>query len=162
MNDIVNRKVVMVRSPQGVPEVSDFELVRDSLRTPGAGEMLLRTRWLTLDPYMRSGFMAQAENEGEMVIGGTVSEVVQSNCDGWAPGNLVVGYYGWQEYSIARAEDVQWNNSGMPIEKWDGSLGPASTALGILGMTGYTAYEGLLNQATVSYTHLTLPTILLV
>mgnify|MGYP001227319279 CR=1 FL=1 len=149
MNDIVNRKVVMVRSPQGVPEVSDFELVRDSLRTPGAGEMLLRTRWLTLDPYMRSGFMAQAENEGETVIGGTVSEVVQSNCDGWAPGNLVVGYYGWQEYSIARAEDVQWNNPGMPIEKWDGSLGPTSTALGILGMTGYTAYEGLLNQAKV-------------
>ena len=74
---------------------------------------------------------------------------MSSRCDGWSEGDLVVGYYGWQEYSIARADDVQWNNPGMPLEKWDGSLGPASTALGILGMTGYTAYEGLLNQARV-------------
>tara|TARA_B100000676_G_scaffold296801_1_gene337580 strand:+ start:2028 stop:3086 length:1059 start_codon:yes stop_codon:yes gene_type:complete len=149
MNDITNRKVVMVRVPNGTPEPDDFELVSEPVPEPGEGEMLLRTRWLTLDPYMRSGFMAQAENLGATVIGGTVSEVVSSRCDGWSEGDLVVGYYGWQEYSIARADDVQWNNPGMPLEKWDGSLGPASTALGILGMTGYTAYEGLLNQARV-------------
>lgn len=149
MSTTMNRKIVMVRAPQGAPAAEDFEMVSEPVGQPGPGQMLLRTRWLTLDPYMRSGFMAQADNAGQTVIGGTVSEVVVSNCDRWAPGDLVVGYYGWQEYSIAHEDDVQWNLPGMPIEKWDESLGSPSTALGVLGMTGYTAYEGLLNQARV-------------
>jgi len=69
---------------------------------------------------------------------------VASRADGWNVGDLVLGYYGWQEYVIANATDVQWHNEGIPIEKWDQSMGPASTAVGILGMTGYTAYFGLL------------------
>ena len=82
-------------------------------------------------------------------MGGTVSEVVESRASGWSEGDLVVGYYGWQEYSVGTPEDLQWGNKAMPIEKWDGSLGPPSTALGILGMTGYAAYAGLLNVATI-------------
>ena len=79
------------------------------------------------------------------MIGGTVSEVVESKCEGWAAGDLVVGYYDWEEYTIATPDDKQWNLENLGIEKWDPELGAPSMALGVLGMTGYTAYEGLLN-----------------
>lgn len=149
MNQVVNRKIVLSRTPRGEPQPSDFEMVTENIAPPEEGQMLLRTKWITLDPYMRSGFMNAAENVGKTMIGGTVSEVVESRASQWKTGDLVVGYYGWQEYSIGTPDDIQWNNQGMPVQKWDGSLGPASTALGILGMTGYTAYEGLLNVAKV-------------
>ncbi len=146
---VVNRRIVLKRNPQGEPRPSDFETVTEEVPSIEEGQMLLRTRWLTLDPYMRSGPMNKEENVGSTMVGGTVSEVVESRASGWSQGDLVVGYYGWQEYSIGTPEDVQWGNKDMPIEKWDGSLGPASTALGTLGMTGYAAYPGLLNVATV-------------
>ena len=144
-----NRKVVMKQPPIGVPTPADFEIVTESLGDIVDGQMLLKTRWLTLDPYMRSGFMLQPDNVGKTVIGGTVSEVVESKAPTWQTGDLVVGFYGWQEYSVGTASDVQWNNPNMPIQKWDGSLGEPSTALGVLGMTGLTAYEGLKNVAKV-------------
>jgi len=150
VNKVTNRKIVLKSNPHGEPKQSDFELIVEEIPPIEDGQMLLRTRWLTLDPYMRSGPMNQPGNIGKTVAGGTVSEVVESKAGGWQEGDLVVGYYGWQEYSIGSADDVQWNNEGMPIEKWDNSLGPASTALGILGMTGYTAYQGLLNVAKVN------------
>ncbi len=149
MNQVVNRKIVLNSTPRGEPQPSDFEMVTEDMAPVQEGQMLLRTKWITLDPYMRSGFMNAAENVGKTLIGGTVSEVIESRTSQWQTGDLVVGYYGWQEYSIGIPDDIQWNNPGMPIQKWDGSLGPASTALGILGMTGYTAYEGLLNVAKV-------------
>jgi hypothetical protein len=149
MNTVVNRKVIMKKVPDGIPKPSDFEIVAEEISSIKDGEMLLKTKWLTLDPYMRSGFMNKEEFLDKTAIGGTLSEVVESKASGWSPGDLVVGYYGWQEYSIGTADDIQWNNEGMPIEKWDGSLGPESTSLGILGMTGYTAYQGLLNVAKV-------------
>ena len=148
MSESVNRKVVMRRVPEGMPPGSDFAIETGELPALDAGQMLLRTRWLTLDPYMRPG-MSAGENLGKTLAGGTVSEVLETRADGWNAGDLVVGYYGWQEYSVASPADVQWNNPDMPIQKWDGSLGPASTALGVLGMTGYTAYQGLLNVARV-------------
>lgn len=157
---ITNRKVVMTKTPQGEPQASDFEVVSEILPPIGEGEMLLRTRWLTLDPYMRGlgsnedtkmfgGFMRDDKNAGSTIVGGTVSEVVESRASGWSPGDLVVGYYGWQEYSVGTTKDVQWGNPAWPIEKWDLASGPPSTALGILGMTGYTAYFGLLEVAKV-------------
>ena len=149
MSNVTNRQIVLKANPQGEPKPADFELTVGDVPAIEDGQMLLRTRWLTLDPYMRSGPMNQAGNIGKTLAGGTVSEVVQSKAHGWHTGDLVVGYYGWQEYSVATADDVQWNNEGMPREKWDAALGPASTALGILGMTGYTAYQGLLNVAKV-------------
>ena len=162
-----NRQVVMRKIPEGFPSANDFEIITVEMPELGIGQMLLKTRWLTLDPYMRSGFMNEPNNRQSPIIGGTVSEVVESRSDRWRVGDLVVGYYGWQEYAVGSESDVQWSNPDMPNEKWDESLGPASTALGILGMTGYTAYQGLLNVAkvkadetvvAVSYTHLTLPT----
>jgi|TARA_Y100000310_G_scaffold231230_1_gene233747 hypothetical protein len=149
MKQMVNRKIVLNRTPEGEPQPSDFEMVTENVAPIEEGQMLLRTKWITLDPYMRSGFMNSSASVGKTVIGGTVSEVVESKTPRWQAGDLLVGYYGWQEFSVATPDDLQWNNEGMPIQKWDGSLGPASTALGILGMTGYTAYEGLLNVAQV-------------
>jgi len=149
----VNRSIVLKRNPEGEPKPSDFEVVTEEVPPIAEGQMLLRTKWLTLDPYMRglsaSGPMNDERNIGSTIVGGTVSEVVESRANGWSEGDLVVGYYGWQEYSVATPEDLQWGNEAMPIEKWDGSLGPPSTALGILGMTGYAAYAGLLNVATI-------------
>ena len=144
-----NRQVVMRKIPEGFPSANDFEIITVEMPELGIGQMLLKTRWLTLDPYMRSGFMNVPNNRQSPIIGGTVSEVVESRSDRWRVGDLVVGYYGWQEYAVGSESDVQWSNPDMPNEKWDESLGPASTALGILGMTGYTAYQGLLNVAKV-------------
>lgn len=142
---VVNRKVVLRSPPAGEPKASDFELVSEPLRPLGEGEMLLRTKWLSLDPYMRTGEgMASKGAQGKTIVGGTVSEVLESRSSKWRPGDLVVGYYGWQEYVVAKEGDVQWHNKSIPIEKWDGSLGPAPAALGVLGMTGYTAYFGLM------------------
>ena len=149
MEPTLNRQVVLRQVPAGMPKPEDFEIVTQELGAIEPGEMLLRTRWLSLDPYMRSGFMNSADNVGRVIVGGTVSEVIDSRAAPWQAGDLVVGYYGWQEYSIATPDDVQWNNAAMPNEKWDGSLGPASTAVGVLGMTGYTAFQGLRNVATV-------------
>lgn len=129
--------------------MGDFEIITVDIPELDVGQMLLKTRWLTLDPYMRSGFMSEPSNLQRPVIGGTVSEVIESRSDHWRVGDLVVGYYGWQEYAVGSESDVQWNNPDMPNEKWNESLGPTSTALGILGMTGYTAYQGLLNVAKV-------------
>ena len=144
---------MLKRNPEGEPKPSDFEVMTEEVPPIAEAQMLLRTKWLTLDPYMRgldaSGPMNSERSLGSTIVGGTVSEVVESRASGWSEGDLVVGYYGWQEYSVGTPEDLQWGNETMPIEKWDGSLGPPSTALGILGMTGYAAYAGLLNVATV-------------
>ena len=111
--------------------------------------MLLRTLWLSIDPYMRSDFMGYPKNVGKTMPGDTLSEVVESHAKGWESGDLVVGYSGWQEYSIATAEDVRWNVPEMPIQKWDGSLGPPSSAVGVLGMPAYSAYQGMINVAKI-------------
>lgn len=142
---VQNRRVVVKSVPDGEPSHDNFEVVTETLPSVGEGQMLLRTVWASVDPYMRTvEGMGNPKLVGKTMIGSTVSEVVESRAPGWTPGDFVVGYYGWQEYVVANATDVQWHNKDIPIEKWDPALGEASTALGILGMTGYTAYFGLL------------------
>lgn len=146
VSGVTNRRITIKSLPKGPPQQSNFEIISESMPPIGDGQMLLRTKWLSLDPYMRTGEGMQSKKMiGKTMVGGTVSEVVESKAAGWKPGDLVVGYYGWQEYVVARPTDVQWHHPKFPIEKWDHSLGPASTAVGILGMTGYTAYFGLLD-----------------
>ena len=148
---VTNRRVTLQHNPSGAPEHADFQIATETLAGPAAGEMLLKTKWLTLDPYMRgldnTGTMNREDALGQTIIGGTVSEVVESHCEGYAAGDIVVGYFGWQEYAIATPDDVQWGHPRYPIEKWDPARGEPSTAVGILGMTGYTAFHGLLNVA---------------
>lgn len=139
MNDM-NRRIVLASRPVGEPTASDFRFESVPLATPGDGEVLLRTIYLSLDPYMR-GRMSAAKSYAapvdvdDVLVGGTVAEVVESNADGLAPGDIVLSYSGWQTHSVA---------SGRSVRKLDPAAAPVSTALGVLGMPGFTAYAGLL------------------
>ena len=134
------RRIVLASRPVGEPKPSDFRLEEFPVPTPGAGEVLLRTKWLSLDPYMR-GRMSDAPSYakpvgiGEVMEGGTVSEVVASNNPQFAVGDVVVDRTGWQTHSLSK---------GAGLRKLDPKLAPISTALGVLGMPGMTAYTGLL------------------
>ncbi len=94
---VVNRRIVLKRNPEGEPKPSDFEVVTEDVAAIAEGQMLLRTKWLTLDPYMRgldaSGPMNNEGSVGSTIVGGTVSEVVESRASGWSEGELVVCYY---------------------------------------------------------------------
>jgi hypothetical protein len=108
--------------------------------SPREGDVLLRTLYLSLDPYMRGRMSegpsyAPAVKIGEVMVGGTVSEVVASKSPEFKPGDLAVAYSGWQDYAVAEAKSLQ---------KIDRSVAPISTWLGVLGMPGLTAYTGLL------------------
>ena len=137
--DQTNRRIVLVRRPQGAPTPEDFRLETGPVPVPAAGQMLLRTIWLSLDPYMR-GRMSEGPSYappvalGAPMVGGTVARVVQSNLAGYAPGDLVVSINGWQDYALS---DGSW------VEKLPDGLAHPSWALGILGMPGFTAYMGL-------------------
>lgn len=134
-----NRRVVLARVPQGAPQLADFALVDDSVPDAGAEEVLLRTIWLSMDPYQRN-WMAGARNygaaaqPGATLIGRAVSEVVSSNDRRFSPGDIVCGETGWQTHAVAPA-DV--------LESVDATLAPVSTALGVLGSPGLTAWVGM-------------------
>ncbi len=135
----MNRRIVLASRPHGEPTPAHFRLEEARVPTPRDGEVLLRTRWLSLDPYMR-GRMSAAKSYaqpvaiGEPMVGGTVSEVVQSNNPDFAVGELVSGYAGWQDYAVS---------DGRGLQRVPPGVAP-TTALGILGMPGMTAYTGLL------------------
>lgn len=136
-----NRQILLASRPRGEPTAGNFKLVETDVAAPGPGRMLLRTIYLSLDPYMRGRMNAGPSyappvEVGEVMEGGTVNEVVESNISGFAPGDLVFAMTGWQEFSISNGDGVQ---------KIDSSAGPISYALGVLGMPGFTAYTGLLN-----------------
>jgi len=136
-----NRRIVLAARPLGEPKDENFRLEEVSISPPAEGEVLLRTIYLSLDPYQRGRMdagpsYAPSVEVGQVMEGGTVSEVVESKADDLRPGDLVLGYTGWQEYAIA---------SGKALRKIDPARAPISTALGVLGMPGMTAYTGLLN-----------------
>src|SRR5689334_10225766 len=97
-----NRQFTLAARPVGFPKESDFKLVETPLPEPGDGEVLLRTLWLSVDPYMR-GRMSEAKSYaesvkiGEVMVGGTVTRVVRSNDARLQPGDIVSGYTGWQD-----------------------------------------------------------------
>jgi NADPH-dependent curcumin reductase len=136
-----NRRILLATRPVGEPSEADFTFSEGTLEDPQPGQMLLRTLWLSLDPYMR-GRMSDRKSYaspvgiGDVMVGGTVSEVVTSRLEGFTPGDIVEGRTGWQEYALS---------DGIGMRKVDPALGPISTALGVLGMPGMTAYFGLFN-----------------
>lgn len=141
MGESKHRRITLAVRPEGPPKDSDFALVEDAVPIPGSGELLLRTIYLSLDPYMRSRMnavksYAPCVELGETMVGGAVSEVSSSNLEGFAAGDLVVGYTGWQTHALS---------DGKGLRKLDPAAAPVSTALGILGMPGHTAYVGLLD-----------------
>src|SRR5438445_1465815 len=134
------KRIVLASRPVGEPKPSDFRLEDCPVPTPGAGEVLLRTIWLSLDPYMR-GRMSDGPSYAQPVPingvmeGGTVSEVVASNNPSFAKGDIVLSRAGWQTHAIS---------DGKGLAKIDPKIAPISTAVGVLGMPGMTAYTGLL------------------
>jgi NADPH-dependent curcumin reductase CurA len=143
----MNRRVVLKSRPPAEPTPGNFEIVEAPVPRPADGEILCRTIWLSLDPYMRGrmrdvrSYAAPVEIGGVMV-GGTVSEVIESRHPDFKAGDFVLGYGGWQTHHVAAG-------GGRPGPfgplKLDPSAAPISTALGVLGMPGMTAYVGLLD-----------------
>lgn len=137
---MTNRRIVLARRPVGEPVTDDFRLETGPVPQPGAGEVLLRTRLLSLDPYMRGRISsvksyARGVEVGETMVGGTVGEVVASNDADWTPGDLVLAASGWQDYAVAKGKAL------VRVPRAEGV--PLSAALGVLGMPGMTAYTGL-------------------
>jgi NADPH-dependent curcumin reductase CurA len=134
-----NTRVLLASRPVGEPTPANFDIVSAPVPEPADGQVLVRTRYLSLDPYMR-GRMSDAESYaaptavGDVMPGGTVGEVVESRDPSLAPGDVVLGYGGWQEYAVAPARHLR---------RLDPDAAPVSTALGVLGMPGFTAYAGL-------------------
>ncbi|WP_137285224.1 NADP-dependent oxidoreductase [Halorussus salinisoli] len=133
-----NRKYLLAKRPDGKPDRDTFELVEEDVPEPGPGEVLVRTLYLSVDPYMR-GRMDAGESYadpwevGDPLRAGVVGEVVESNGTNFEEGDVVTGNLQWADYATARGSDLQSVNP---------DLGPISTALGVLGMPGRTAYFG--------------------
>jgi NADPH-dependent curcumin reductase CurA len=135
------KRVILVSRPVGEPRASDFRIEDYAPPAPGEGQVLLRTIWLSLDPYMR-GRMSDGPSYatpvpiGGVMEGGTVSEVIASNNPDFAKGDIVLSRAGWQTHALS---------DGTGLRKIDPKLGPVSAAVGVLGMPGMTAYTGLLD-----------------
>ena len=139
MSDI-NRKFTLAARPVGYPKPSDFDLVTEPIPVPKDGELLVHTNYLSVDPYMRGRMNDRASYApnvqiGEVMVGTVVGEVVASKNPDFQVGDIATGGLGWQEYGVS---------DGNNLRKVDPTLAPISTALGILGMPGLTAYFGLL------------------
>jgi NADPH-dependent curcumin reductase CurA len=137
----VNRQFVLASRPAGLPEESNFKMIETPIPDLQDGEFLARAMYISVDPYMRGrisqarSYAAGVEIGGVMVAGG-VARVVASKNPNFAVGDIVDPYMGWQEYVVS---------NGRGLRKLDPSIAPVSTALGVLGMTGLTAYFGLLD-----------------
>ncbi len=140
MTTQVNRRWLLASRPAGEPKESDFELAEGPVPEPGPGEVLIRSIYLSLDPYMR-GRMRDAKSYakpigiGEVMEAGAVGRVEASNDPKFEVGEIVEGRIGWQDYAVL---------DGAGLRKIDAALAPISTANGVLGMPGMTAYFGLL------------------
>ncbi len=135
-----NRQIVLAAVPNGMPKETDFRLIESPMPHAGAGEALVRALYLSVDPYMRGRMTgkttyARGVQPGEVMVGGVVGEVVESNDPRFSIGDIVEGMLGWQDYAVAPAKSLR---------KIDPSLAPITTALYVLGMPGLTAYFGLL------------------
>lgn len=136
----INRQILLAARPAGFPKDSDFRLVESAVPAPGEGQILVRSIYLSVDPYMR-GRMNDVKSYappvpiGGVMGGGVVAKVIQSNNPAFNEGDIVEGMFGWQEFALS---------DGQGVRKIDPAVAPISTALGVLGMPGLTAYFGLL------------------
>ena len=137
-------RIVLAARPTGSPTLSDFRLETIAMPVPGDGEMLIKTIWLSLDPYMRgrmdeSKSYAAAVEIGAPMEGGCVGQVIISNNPKFQVGDFVEDRFGWQSHAIS---------NGAGVRKLDPTIAPLSTAVGVLGMPGITAYVGLNTHGT--------------
>jgi NADPH-dependent curcumin reductase CurA len=136
-----NRRIVLASRPKGTPAAADFRLEQAPMPGLPDGGVLLRTLYLSLDPYMRGMMNERAPAYtrsiaiDEVMPGGTVNRVIASNHSRYKTGDLVLGNAGWQEIAVSDGKDL------LPL----GTLDQPSRALGVLGMPSFTAYVGLLD-----------------
>ncbi len=139
MANDMQRSVVLKKRPTGEPAPEHFEVVSAAVPTPGPGQVLTRTIWLSIDPYMR-GRLREVQTyaapvmPGEVMTGETIGEVIASNDPGFAVGDVVGGARGWQSHILSPAGSLY---------KVDRGAAPLSAWLGVLGMPGTTAYSGM-------------------
>lgn len=133
------RRIVLASRPEGAPEADNFRLEDVPMPVPADGEVLVKVDYMSLDPYMRGRMSAgpsyaKAVEIGETMTAGAVGEVIASNSAGFEVGDTVLGMFGWADHGCLPADQLR---------KIDPSHGPVSTALGVLGMPGITAWHGL-------------------
>lgn len=137
----INQQIILAKRPEGMPDQNTFKVVEKDVDNLEEDHILIKTLYVSVDPYMR-GRMEDTESYVEpyqlnkVIDGGSIGEVVESKSDDFKQGDIVIGMWGWQTYYIANEKGVR---------KIDPSLAPITTHLGILGMTGLTAYFGLLD-----------------
>ena len=140
MPNTLNRQIQLSARPANYPKESDFDLVESPVPEPREGEVLVQALWLSLDPYQRGRMRANHPYAtpmelGQVIVGGVVGKIVRSRTPAFTVGEVIEGPLGWQEFAVS---------DGNNLRRVDQSLGPLSTALGILGMPGMTAYFGFL------------------
>ena len=133
-----NQRITFARVPRGLPVPEDFGHDETAIPSPGPGQFLSRTIWLSLDPYYRnvmknSQIYADRLQPGDGMVGETVAQIVESKNEHFRVGDYVAVRNGWQQYALS---------DGKGVRKLDASLAPISTALGVLGMPGLTGYAG--------------------
>ena len=134
------QRIVLASRPKGEPRTTDFRLENCPIPNPVDGEVLLRVLYLSLDPYMRGRMndtksYAEPVEIGAVMEGGTVAQVIESRHDDFAAGDIVLAYAGWQTNAVVTGKQIQ--------RKLDPQKAPLSTALGVYGMPGFTAWAGL-------------------
>src|ERR1700731_2792989 len=139
MSEPTMRQIVLASRPNGPPTPQNFRLEEVPMPAMPPGGLLLRVLYLSLDPYMRGRMddrksYARSVGVGEVMIGESVCEVVASDRQGYAPGDIVLAHTGWRTHAA-------WQ--GPAPRKLDPKLAPITTGLGVLGMPGFTAYSGL-------------------
>jgi NADPH-dependent curcumin reductase CurA len=138
-SDEPNVQIRLASRPAGRPTAENFTITTAPIPSPGDGQVLIRAQYLSLDPYMRGRMSdtpsyAPPVKVGGLMVGGTVGEVVESRHPAYSPGDVVAAYTGWQKYGVQNATMTR---------KLDPNVAPVTTALGVLGMPGFTAYAGL-------------------
>ena len=136
-----NKEIRLASRPLGVPTPDNFEIVDADAPQLNDGEALVRTLYISVDPYLR-GRMREGRSYvppfavGEVIMSGVVGEIVESRALQFQPGDIVTGMLGWRLYNVAKS---------LELRKVDPRVAPITTALGVLGMPGLTAYFGLLD-----------------
>ncbi|MDQ0323674.1 NADPH-dependent curcumin reductase CurA [Pararhizobium capsulatum DSM 1112] len=136
-----NQRILLASRPTGAPTIADFTIDTGPVAEPAIGQVLLKILYLSLDPYMR-GRMSAAKSYaapveiGAVMEGGTVARVIKSRNPAFAEGDVVLSHSGWQNYALS---------NGNELRKLDPAVAPVTTALGVLGMPGFTAWAGLAN-----------------
>jgi NADPH-dependent curcumin reductase CurA len=139
--DMQNKEIRFSTRPTGLPTPENFEIVDSEMPQPNDGEVLVRTLYISVDPYLR-GRMREGRSYvapfaiGEVITSGVVGQVIESRAPGFAVGDIVTGMLGWRLHNVAKAGELR---------KVDPKIAPVTTALGVLGMPGLTAYFGLLD-----------------